>query len=210
MAVMGKAAAKKRVQRHPPANRYEGRRSELVGAALKTLGELGYARTSLREIAQKSRFSHGVIHYYFSDKIDLIAYCVRDYKAQCVKRYEEITIDATNYEALAERFSQGLCDTLSSEATLHRLWYDLRAQALYEERFRNDVNEIDKSLEDMIWRIVSKALELRGHQPRFSPAVAYATFDGLFQNALLRYLADDPEALPELKTKSRDFLDRIT
>ena len=38
---------------------------------------------------------------------------------------------------------------------MHRLWYDLRAQSLFEESFRADVAEIDASLERMIWRIVS-------------------------------------------------------
>ena len=67
-------------------DKFEERRRELADAALQTLSELGYARTSLREIAQNSAFSHGVLHYYFRDKVDLIIYCVRQYKAVCVQR----------------------------------------------------------------------------------------------------------------------------
>src|SRR4030095_8374228 len=63
-------------------------RAELGEAAMQTLAELGYARTSLREIAQNSAFSHGVLHYYFTDKLDLILCSVRQYKARCVKRYD--------------------------------------------------------------------------------------------------------------------------
>ena len=59
------------------------RRAELAEAALQTLSTLGYARTSLRDIAQNSVFSHGVLHYYFTDKVDLITACVRQYKARC-------------------------------------------------------------------------------------------------------------------------------
>ena len=44
------AAAKSR----RPADKFEDRRRELATAALQTLGELGFARTSLREIAQNS------------------------------------------------------------------------------------------------------------------------------------------------------------
>src|SRR5882724_4138226 len=58
-------------------DKFSARRIELAEAALETLAELGYARTSLREIAQKSEFTHGVLHYYFSDKVDLICCCVR-------------------------------------------------------------------------------------------------------------------------------------
>ena len=44
-------------------------------SALLTLGQFGYARTSLRDIAANSEFSHGVVHYYFADKTELITYC---------------------------------------------------------------------------------------------------------------------------------------
>ena len=76
-----------------PVDKFEERRRELATAALQTLGELGYARTSLREIAQNSPYSHGVVHYYFADKVELITYCVRQYKAECVTRYDEIVDD---------------------------------------------------------------------------------------------------------------------
>src|SRR5580698_7702400 len=63
-----------------PADKYDQRRNELAESALRTLGERGYTRTSLREIATNSEFSHGVVHYYFADKLELIVYCVRYYK----------------------------------------------------------------------------------------------------------------------------------
>src|ERR1700760_1399300 len=121
------------------------RRIELAEAALETLGELGFARTSLREIAQNSAFTHGVFHYYFSDKTDLICCCVRHYKAKCVTRYDDVASLARSREELMEGFVAKLGETLRDEARMHRLWYDLRAQALFEEAFRNDVVEIDKS-----------------------------------------------------------------
>ena len=60
--------------RRAPADKYDERRNQLAESALQTLGELGYARTSLREIANNSEFSHGVVHYYFADKLELIVY----------------------------------------------------------------------------------------------------------------------------------------
>ena len=113
-------------------DKFAERRAELGEAALQTLAELGYARTSLREIAQNSEFSHGVLHYYFTDKLDLILCSVRQYKARCVKRYDEVTAMATSYDELLEGFVKALGDTLRKEAPLHRLWYDLRAQSLFE------------------------------------------------------------------------------
>ena len=53
-----------------PVDKFDARRDQLAESALKTLGELGYARTTLREIANNSTFSHGVVHYYFEDKLE--------------------------------------------------------------------------------------------------------------------------------------------
>ncbi|NUR94712.1 MAG: hypothetical protein HOV67_05565 [Kribbellaceae bacterium] len=50
-------------------DKIERRRIALAESALKTLGELGYARTSLRVIANNSEFTHGVVHYYFRDVV---------------------------------------------------------------------------------------------------------------------------------------------
>ena len=77
---MTKVAGKKqeRIARRQ-VDKFAERRAQLADAALQTLAELGYARTSLREIAQNSQFSHGVLHYYFNDKVDLIIESVKQF-----------------------------------------------------------------------------------------------------------------------------------
>jgi AcrR family transcriptional regulator len=190
-------------------DKFEERRRELAGAALQTLSELGYARTSLREIAQNSAFSHGVLHYYFRDKVDLITYCVRQYKAVCVQRYDQIVTTAGTPDALAKGFADGLVATLVADATMHRLWYDLRSQALFEESFRSDVLEIDGTLERMIWRIVSRYSELTGVAVLTGESMTYAMFDGLFQQALLRHLSGDTGAPGHLHDSALQLLAQV-
>ncbi|HWM58245.1 MAG TPA: TetR/AcrR family transcriptional regulator [Pseudonocardia sp.] len=185
------------------------RRCELADAALHTLSELGYARTSLREIAQNSAFSHGVLHYYFADKVELITFCVRRYKTTCVQRYDGVVGSAGTSDELADGFADALVATLRAEASMHRLWYDLRSQALFEDSFRADVLQIDATLEQMIWRVVSRYAELTGVPPGVSSAMSYAMFDGLFQQALLQHLAGNPEAGPQLRERARDLLPRL-
>ncbi|MDR3467302.1 MAG: TetR/AcrR family transcriptional regulator [Xanthobacteraceae bacterium] len=185
-----------------PVDKFSARRVELAEAALETLAELGYARTSLREIAQNSKFTHGVFHYYFSDKIELICFCVRYYKAKCVTRYDQVVATAQTRDALMAGFLEKLGDTIRDEAPMHRLWYDLRAQSLFEDAFREDVAAIDNSLEAMIWRIASRFAELGHKKPAVSSGALYAVFDGLFQRYLLRHLSGDPQAIPT-------FLDEV-
>jgi AcrR family transcriptional regulator len=207
-AGLARPAASERISRRQ-ADKFAERRAQLAQSCLKTLSELGYARTSLREIAQNSEFSHGVLHYYFTDKIDLIIQSVRQYKAICVTRYDEIVDSARSARQLRTGFAAALAQTLADDGAMHRLWYDLRSQALFEPSLQADVRDIDGTLEQMIQRIVGRYAELAGAEPAVSPAVAYALFDGLFQQALLHHLAGDEQAAPTLERQARQVLDDV-
>lgn len=189
-----------------PADKHDRRRSELAESALRTLGELGYARTSLREIANNSEFSHGVVHYYFADKLELIIYCVRYYKARCVTRYDDVIVNATSADDLLESFAAKLAETIRDEGPMHSLWYDLRCQSMFEPGLREAVTLIDRTLEEMIWRVLSRYADLAGQGIRLSAAASYAMLDGLFQQALLGHVAGHVDALTELCHQVRDVM----
>ena len=186
----------------PRDEKFNERRAELGAATLQTLASLGYARTSLREIAANSPYSHGVLHYYFNDKVDLILCSVRQYKAVCVQRYDAVTAEAQTYAQLQEHFADKLVQTLREETDMHRLWYDLRSQALFEVALRDDVLQIDRQLEAMIWRVLSRFAELAGTPVRIRSEVAYALLDGLFQHALQKHVAGDAQAADDLRASA--------
>ena len=138
-------------------DKFAERRDQLAAAARQTLAELGYANTSLRDIAQNSEFSHGVLHYYFADKFELITYCVRQYKAECVTalRLHRGHRGARADELRAE-IGAAMARTLRDDAGMHRLWYDLRNQSQFDEAFRPDVSRD---------RPVARADDLADRQP---------------------------------------------
>ena len=55
--------------------------------------------------------------------------------------------------------------------------------------FREDVIEIDRNLEDMVWRVASRFAELGKKEPSFSRGTLYALFDRLFQITVMSRLA---------------------
>lgn len=201
--------SRERIERRQ-VDKFSERRSQLASAALHTLAQLGYARTSLRDIAQNSEFSHGVLHYYFSDKQELLVHCVRQYEAECVTRYDEIVTSAGSAAELRSAFSAAMARTLRTDAAVHRLYYDLRNQSLFEESFRAEMLDLDQRREEMIWKVVSRQAEFTGTMLAPSPAVAYAIFDGLFQYALLRHLAGHEQAAIELRDNVAYLLASLT
>ena len=92
---------------------------------------------------------------------------------------------------------------------MHRLWYDLRSQSLFEDAFRADVAAIDKSLEKMIWRVMSRLSELADKPLQVQPAVIYAMLDGLFQQCLLKHLSGDEKAVGAMQEQVRWTVSQI-
>lgn len=190
-------------------DRFDRRRAELAAAAMRTLSELGYARTSLREIAQNSQYSHGVLHYYFADKNDLISACIRMYRTESLRRNDTIVDTSATAEDLRRTLADNMRATLVEDTAMHRLWYDLRWQSTFEAALREDVISIDDTLRTMMYRIVQGYAVLAGMEPIVGPAHAYGVFDGLFHHALLRHQAGDPSAATDLHEQVGATLDHL-
>ena len=157
------------------------------------------------EIASNSEFSHGVVHYYFDDKLELIIYCVRYYKARCVTRYDAVVADVDDRRRAARRRSPAkLAETIRDEAPMHRLWYDLRTQSMFEEQLRDAVTDDrpDARGDDLAGRQPLRRAG-RAAPPAPSPPAAYGMLDGLFQQALLGYVSGHAAVLAALAGQVR-------
>jgi hypothetical protein len=61
----------------------------------------------------------------------------------------------------------------------------------------------------MIWRVVSRYGDLAGAPVAVSSSLAYAIFDGLFQQALMRYLGGSEAAAAELQANTERVLESL-
>ena len=152
---------------------------ELAAYALAAISELGYARTGLRDIAEISGRSVGALTYHFDDKNHLICFCVRNYKERFVADMDRIIALDTPQDEKLDVILDGLTGTIEADAATHRLWYDIRSQALFDEAFQEVVSDIEILLIGMTGRIVDAV----GMRPETTTA-AYHILDGLFQRHL--------------------------
>ncbi|WP_300266390.1 helix-turn-helix domain-containing protein, partial [Microbacterium sp.] len=120
-----------RTQR-PGAEKIAQRRHELADAALAAIAARGFANTGLRDVAAHSDLSLGILHYYFAGKDDLIGQAIWQYKSECARRYDVLVETSRTGAELADRFGAEMASTMRDEADMHRLWYDLRNQAMFE------------------------------------------------------------------------------
>lgn len=187
-------------------DKFSIKRRELADSALAVIAEHGFANTGLRDMAARADLSHGVLHYYFDGKDDLIGQAIWQYKSECARRYDTIVETAQSPSELAERFSEAMAATLRDESDMHRLWYDLRNQALFTDGFRDTIIAIDGLLSDMVWIVVERYAELSNATVRIDRADAYALFDGLFLNCMIGYLRGELDSIDRLRASSARLL----
>ena len=183
----------------------EEKKRQIAESAIEALKELGYANTSLRDIADKSDLSLGMLHYYFEDRTDLIIYCVEVYKKEFVRNILEAMRDAEGRQSVIDAFSKALAASIIDDAMTHRLWYDIRTQAMFDASFRPAVAEI----EAMLITIVETALIKAGHDAPQNVDLSYATLDGVFRYIMQGQISDTPRDRESMEMIFAGLLDRF-
>ena len=176
----------------------EEKKRQIAESAIEALKELGYANTSLRDIAEKSDLSLGMLHYYFEDRTDLIIYCVEIYKQEFVRNILDALDKAKGRAGVIEAFSEALVASIVDDEMTHRLWYDIRTQAMFDASFRPAVAEI----EEMLIGIVRTALIKAGHEAPENVEPSYALLDGVFRYLMQGQIGDTPR---DRETMTRIF-----
>ena len=184
--------------------RREAKRHELARSAIVTLSQLGYAHTSLRDIAEQSGGSVGLVHYYFEDKAELIIYCVRMYKLDFVQGVNALMAATSGPEDATQTFVEALVATMRDQYALHRLWDDIHAQAMFDKRFQPAVTEIEASLVAMF----GHAFEQMGFDPELAEE-GYSALHGAFHYHLYQFVCGRADALDRARGHFYNILDRF-
>lgn len=186
------------------AKRDEKKR-QIAESAVAALKELGYANTSLRDIAAKSDLSLGMLHYYFEDRSDLIIYCVTVYKDAFVKDMKQALEVAEGRDAVIAAFSEALVTSIVDDDMPHRLWYDIRTQAMFDETFRPVVADIEAMLMDVVRTAFVKA----GNEAPEPIEIPYALLDGVFRFLMQGQIGGAPRSRDDLTATFRALLERF-
>lgn len=181
------------------------KKQQIAESAIAALKELGYANTSLRDIADRCELSLGMLHYYFEDRSDLIIYCISVYKRAFIGRIGEAIAGASGRDEVIDALAKALVASIVDDEMIHRLWYDIRTQAMFDPAFRPAVQEIEAELIDAVRGAIVKA----GPEGREDAALSYALLDGLFRYLMQGQIGNAPQSREALLTAFRGVLARL-
>jgi AcrR family transcriptional regulator len=184
-----------------PSPKSAEKKRELAMHAISSLAELGFARINLRDVAQRSGMSLGVIHYYFESKTELLICCVSLYKEDFILGMKDLIAQAREVEKLQTDIADYLTNTIDLHAHIHRLWYDVRAQAQFDPAFQSAVADVESELIDVFRVLLVKLHELNIDCANNDPLKLYITLDGWFRYFLQRKLMNEVDALVSFRLR---------
>lgn len=179
--------------------KHMNKKNALVDSASQSLARLGYSECNLRTIAADAGVSLGTIHYYFADKDELLKLCVVRIKEDFLTLIRNVLISAEGKGGdAANDLTDALVETIENSGETHRLWYDLRTQAMYSAAFRDEVRRLEKELAAMlgVFFETEGATGLDGR-------LVYLQLDAIFRHWLVRAMTEGGDWKDAFK---RDFL----
>ena len=115
------------------------RRVQLIEATIEVIARLGFARTTLTEVARQADLSHGLVNFHFASKEGLLnetlGHLAEEYHANWTRALAEASADpAARLDALlAADFDSAICTPTRLSAWC-AFWGEAQSRPLYQAR----------------------------------------------------------------------------
>lgn len=130
----------------------EQRRAEILEATRDVVLRLGFGGTRVKDVADELGVSHGLIHYHFASKDELLAETLRFAAGDELRRLERTV--AVGKPAL-DRFDRLLRDYLPGRGDVSWvLWIDAWGEALRSPTLKQISQELDEAWVALLERII--------------------------------------------------------
>jgi AcrR family transcriptional regulator len=182
--------------RRTQAARTAATRAQLLDATIECLSELGYARTTTSEIAERAGVSRGAQLHHFPTKAELVITAVDHLFA---RRHEEFVAAIAALPAGADRAAAAidLLWKMVSGPTFFA-WLELAVAARTDPELRDSVGRLSRGFMEVV-RTTFPQLFPPPAQPNVfyevAPMFVFALMDGLAVNQMH---ARDPESLEKV------------
>ena len=180
----------------------DAKRLELANSAVSALCSLGYANTSLRDIAEVSGHPLGTFTYYFDGRQELIIFCVQQHKIEFLDQMRKAALAPGTLDEVIYFLSQGLTKAVIHDSHRHRLWFDIRNQSVFDPSLRPIIEEIEKESISILKVIEQRFLTEDDGENLESATINYAAIDGLFRHMTQEFPleASDPKTIQRMFT----------
>jgi DNA-binding transcriptional regulator YbjK len=185
----------------------QGRREQILEAALRIIGRAGRQAVTHRAVAEEAGVPLGSTTYYFDSRDDLLGQALEYVAASEVERYGRRGEELRSVKSPRE-LADKLIDELVAAAE-DRIAYIAEYEIWLEAGRRPELREAAQNWCDAEQRSVAVAMESLGsNDPRADASLVVAAIDGLGERVLAR--EEDPaQAAKEFRPELRRLIERL-
>ena len=149
-----------------PFDESAGGKEAIFGATYRTLEDCGYAGLSISRVADRASVSKSTIYHHFESKDDLLL----EFAESLLLRYgDELVVDTEDgaleslerildLTLLGETSDGERLDDVASD-TIHRVYLELRTQAVHDPEYRAHFDAVDRSVRERLAAVVEAGVE---------------------------------------------------
>jgi AcrR family transcriptional regulator len=144
----------------PRKNIKEEKRKQILEALDACLLKKPFLKTSIKDIAREAGVNHGVLHYYFKNKDDIllhyIDYTIEKYNAVYTEWLETLSKDGMDEKEMIEKAIKLMIDKVTLNAALSRNFIEIWEIALYNKKIRERLNKMYAAWESILDNLLAK------------------------------------------------------
>jgi TetR/AcrR family transcriptional regulator, fatty acid metabolism regulator protein len=166
------------------------RRSQLIRAAYKVVGEKGYSDFTIKDIAEEAGLSNGLLHYYFKNKEDLLFNLLRGMNAKLKDQLNKTLKVLTEPQDKLLAFCDEAFALVDKEKAYFYVLIDFWAQMNHDNRIRQANVKLFQSYRDEITAILKEG-ETKGVFKVVDVQLTSVIIISLIQGTIIQYVIDN-------------------
>jgi AcrR family transcriptional regulator len=147
----------------------EATRRRIISISMKHIGEHGYAKATLNDIADEAGLTSGAVYYYFRSKKALVVAVLADVTAQLLERFERASERAENLQGKLIAILEETIAVTDEIPDLARFSVSVRVDGQRYPELRRALAHSSGSYYDLYRRLVEQGVEAGDVAPGVDP-----------------------------------------
>lgn len=189
----------------------EEKRIRILQALDQCLQEKPFDQTSIKDIARAAGVNHGLLHYYFKNKEDIlinyIDYIILHYRSMFERWYSEKSMEGINEKTFMQEFFDFMNERITLNRSLSKVFIEIWEIAAYNSLVKTRLQRTYREWTEVLSGILNKTIKDQAVAQRISVAVvAFHEGVSLFSVLLEPKDIDFREVLAVFQKKIIDML----
>jgi AcrR family transcriptional regulator len=156
-------------------NGQEEKRIQILQALDQCLQEKPFDQTSIKDIAKTAGVNHGLLHYYFKGKEDIlinyIDYIIEHYLSMFEGWYSEKSLEGVDEKKLMKEFFEFMNERITLNQSLSKVFIEIWEIAAYNPKVKSKLQRAYTQWTDVLTGILKRTIKNKKTARQISMAV---------------------------------------